>query len=177
MSRARGSTSTLRVQNTTSPKAARWWHEHALRPVWKRRGRATRLLYVIAFLLACTLLVGVTIALVLAAGGTRQRSVGAQTAIAPPKLLPPIAVSVTIRKALMGEGYVLTFKNDGEQHYKFDVTHQRETLNQATTFALRLDPGASKEIGWQEGHVFYPGDTVTVSHDGNEPRKWVVNPK
>lgn len=89
---------------------------------------------------------------------------------------PAMPVSVKVRKAALGEGYVLNFVNDGERHLKFDVTHERQTLNQATTFAVRLDPGRSQEVGWAEGHSFYPGDTVLLSHPDFESKRWVVNP-
>lgn len=89
---------------------------------------------------------------------------------------PVVPIKVGVRKAGMGDGYVLTFANDGERHLKFTVTHKRTTLNQQSSFSLRLDPGRSIEQGWNEGHTFYPGDTVVISHDDFSNRELIVDP-
>lgn len=91
--------------------------------------------------------------------------------------LPLVPVTVTIRKALMGEGYVCNFMNDGERHLKFTVLHKRESLKQQDSFSMRLDPGQSQEVGWAENRVFYPGDVIEIQHPDFRSREWQLNPR
>lgn len=95
---------------------------------------------------------------------------------APPQL-PLVPIQVTVRKAAMGEGFVCNFENTGERHLKFVIIHKRPTLNQQDRIEMRLDPGRSSELGWREGHVFYPGDIVGIQHPDFRGRDFVLNPK
>lgn len=108
-----------------------------------------------------------------AGGGGANRPFGALVQ----KILDPVPARITVRKALMGEGYVIQVYNDSERYLKFTVTHKRPTLKQASTFIVALDHGGFEEVGWKEGHIFYPGDLVEISHGDYRSVEYVVNPK
>jgi hypothetical protein len=120
----------------------------------------------------------VVIILAYNAGAARRVSPSTRT-IAPSvfaQSLPVIPIKLGVHKAAWGEGYVVTFVNDGERYLKFTVTHKRTTLNQGGTFELRLQPNTSVEQGWNEGHTFYPGDTVIIEHPEFSRREIIVDP-
>jgi hypothetical protein len=88
--------------------------------------------------------------------------------------LKPVAVTVGFRpSALMGLGqnsFVATIRNEGTLLRKVTIIAKNSSLNTQKVFEYdEWSPGQVREIGWQEGWKFYPGDAVVISAPGYLP--------
>ena len=88
-------------------------------------------------------------------------------------------ISASFRKALLGEGYVLTLQNKSPKTLSLGITASDTGLQKSKTFRVVLDavtpsPAGvgvyampmNKEIGYREGWTFVSGDSVEIVCSG-----------
>jgi hypothetical protein len=83
--------------------------------------------------------------------------------------LPAMPVSIAYRKAVMGPGLVVIFKNQTQRSLSLSATFTNPTLHQQQTFRVDLAPMGSREVGHLEGWNFASGDTVKLAHADYKP--------
>ena len=78
---------------------------------------------------------------------------------------PEMPIELNYRKALMGPGLVIVFKNTSTRHLSMAATFVNPTLKKEENYRLDLSPGIVKEIGHIEGWAFSSGDVIKLTHN------------
>ncbi len=81
---------------------------------------------------------------------------------------PALPVSVGLRKALIGGGYVAVFSTTVKQELPLLVTLRSKALGTAKQFQLRVPATGSVELGSREGAQIDPADEVQVENTNYE---------
>ena len=82
--------------------------------------------------------------------------------------LPEVTVSLSFRKAILGNGSVAMIKNTSPQAASISLAFLRTSTNQQKTIDTVIDSSKTKEIGEREGWAFLQGDTIQVSQPGHK---------
>lgn len=77
---------------------------------------------------------------------------------------PDMPLVVTKRQSLVGRGLVVQFNNQTNRRLTVTVVFENKEKNQRWDGAINIPPNGQVEVGWLEGWMFEPGETVTVSH-------------
>lgn len=81
---------------------------------------------------------------------------------------PAMPVSVRLRKALFGGGYVADFSTTVKQELPLLVTVMSKALGTAKQFQLRVPASGSVELGSHEGAQIDPADEIQVENTNYE---------
>jgi hypothetical protein len=76
---------------------------------------------------------------------------------------PPLAVVVSDRESVVGDGKVLVFHNQTGNQITVSMHVERDGKT-AGRWAVPVPPNGSSEFGWAQGWPFKRGDKVTLSH-------------
>ncbi len=87
---------------------------------------------------------------------------------------PPMPIQITTRRAFLGEGLVLTFRNNSARMLAVEVKLTNPTFNKTRTFELVINPGLVKEISYAEGWPGASGDLVEVMHQDYDTLKATI---
>ena len=88
---------------------------------------------------------------------------------------PEIPVSMSLRKAMMGPGYVAMFDTTVKSPVPVLVTVKSAALGTVKKFELHLNPNVTTELGHAEGAVIEKGDTITVENNNYSSVTFTVN--
>ena len=88
---------------------------------------------------------------------------------------PAIPVSMSLRKAMMGPGYVAMFNTTVKSSVSVLVTVKSAALGTVKKFELHLNPNVTTELGHAEGAVIENGDTITVENNNYSSVTFTVN--
>jgi hypothetical protein len=78
-------------------------------------------------------------------------------------------IEISYRKAPMGPGLVVDFKNRSNRSLSVAATFTNPTLHQEKTFRVDVPDNGVKEFGHLEGWAFASGDTIKVAHKEYKP--------
>lgn len=83
--------------------------------------------------------------------------------------LPEMPIEITYRKALMGPGLVVAFKNRSTRSLSVAATFTNPTLRQEKAFRVDIPANGVTEFGHREGWAFASGDSIKVVHNEYKP--------
>jgi hypothetical protein len=91
---------------------------------------------------------------------------------------PFVPITMNVRSATLGEGQVAVLTNTSRSTlWRVKISCESHDLHQAKTFTIAAwESGETYEIGWMEGWVFVPGETVTISCESYRDRTFTVPP-
>lgn len=81
---------------------------------------------------------------------------------------PVMPIRAAVRRAVLGDGLVLSIHNQSNRNLAFLVSCTNPTLKTTKTFRMDIAAGLAKELGHLEGWRFASGDIVVVSHNDYE---------
>jgi hypothetical protein len=87
---------------------------------------------------------------------------------------PDLPVVVTQRPSLAGQGLVAQFNNQTNSQLTVSLVFENKRSNQRKEGSINIPPNGTVEIGWLEGWMFEPGETVTLSHPNYKTKKWSI---
>ena len=80
-----------------------------------------------------------------------------------------LPINLTVRKAMMGAGFVLQIHNQSGKSLPLKITLTNPTFNKTKTFDMVADAApVPREIGHLEGWTLAPGDIIRVTSEGFE---------
>jgi hypothetical protein len=79
---------------------------------------------------------------------------------------PDLPVRVSFRPAWMGQGMVITLRNDASEPLSLRVEIQDPSAHRSKAFALDVSPGGTADIGHAQGWLAASGQTITVAATG-----------
>lgn len=82
---------------------------------------------------------------------------------------PVMPIRAAVRRAVLGDGLVLSIHNQSNRNLAFLVSCTNPTLKATKNFRMDIAAGMAKELGHLEGWRFASGDIVVVSHNDYEP--------
>jgi len=82
---------------------------------------------------------------------------------------PELPVTMSLRKAVMGPGYVAVFNTTVKSPVTVLATLKSAALGTSKQFELRLNPTTATELGHLEGAVIERGDTITLENNNYSP--------
>lgn len=88
---------------------------------------------------------------------------------------PALPVNMSLRKAMMGPGYVAKFSTTVKDSVPVIVTVKSAALGTTKRFELHLNPITTTELGHAEGATIEKGDTITIENNNFSPATFVVN--
>ena len=88
-----------------------------------------------------------------------------------------LPITMSLRKALLGPGYVAIFKTTIKDSVPVLVTLDSAALGTRKKFELQLSAVGATELGHVEGAVIQDNDTITVENTKYTPAKFTVNGK
>jgi hypothetical protein len=81
-----------------------------------------------------------------------------------PFVKPTVPVVVTYRDSAWGQGKVAIFSNQTSNRLTIGVRFENKKSNQQKSGSIDLEPNGKTEIGWLEGWMFEPGETIEITH-------------
>jgi hypothetical protein len=78
---------------------------------------------------------------------------------------PELPVTTSLRKAVLGPGYVAVFTTTVKSPISILVTLKSSALGTTKRFELHLNPATATELGHLEGAVIEDGDTITIENN------------
>jgi hypothetical protein len=78
---------------------------------------------------------------------------------------PELPIEINYRRALMGPGLVVSFKNASNRHLAVVATFYNPTLKKEDSYRLDLAPQIPQEVGHAEGWAFASGDSIKIIHN------------
>ena len=84
---------------------------------------------------------------------------------------PQMPVSVSLRKALLGGGYVAVFVTTVKQDFPILVTVKSKALGTSQQFRVNLPATGTAELGRAEGASIEPADELLLENQNYEPRR------
>ncbi len=78
---------------------------------------------------------------------------------------PELPVTMSLRKAMMGPGYVAVFNTTVKSPISVLAKLRSASLGTTKQFELHLNPNAATELGHVEGAVIENGDTITLENN------------
>lgn len=88
---------------------------------------------------------------------------------------PELPVTLGLRKAMMGPGYVAVFNTTVKSSVPVLATIKSTALGSTKQFELHLNPSASTELGHMEGATIENGDTITLENKNFTSVTFTVN--
>ena len=77
---------------------------------------------------------------------------------------PALPVTLSLRKAMMGPGYVAVFSTTVKAPVSVLATLKSAALGTSKQFELHLNPSVATELGHLEGATIEAGDTITLEN-------------
>ena len=87
---------------------------------------------------------------------------------------PEIPLTMSVRKALTGPGYVAVFNTTTKSPVSAIATLNSKSLGTTKRFELHVNPTVASELGHLEGAVIEEGDTITVENQSHSPLTFTV---
>jgi hypothetical protein len=116
---------------------------------------------IVYLLLGAGAVVAILIAVIVGIG------VGRASKTPPVPATPPVPVSITYRRSLVGNGYVFRITDTGSQELFCTATVRNSTVWKQ--YRLDLRPTQIKEIGQLQGWEAFPNDSCEVEADNFTP--------
>lgn len=88
---------------------------------------------------------------------------------------PALPVSMSLRKAMMGPGYVAMFNTTVKSPVPVLVTVKSAALGTIKKFELHLKPNTTTELGHAEGAAIGKDDIVTIENNNYSSVTFTVN--
>ena len=88
---------------------------------------------------------------------------------------PVLPVKMSLRKAMMGPGYVAIFNTTVKNPVPVLVTVKSAALGTAKKFELHLNPNTPAELGHLEGAVIENGDSITLENNNYSSASFTVS--
>lgn len=82
---------------------------------------------------------------------------------------PPMPVTVSLRKAMLGGGYVAVFSTTVKQDFPVLVTVRSPALGTSKQFRVQLNASGTSELGRAEGAVVDIDDELLIENANFEP--------
>ena|SRR6266849_3959068 len=89
---------------------------------------------------------------------------------------PKLPVTMALRRAMLGPGYVAVFNTTIKSPVSVLATIKSKALSTTKKFELHLDPSTATELGYREGATIEAGDTITLENNNYSPVSFVVSP-
>jgi hypothetical protein len=87
---------------------------------------------------------------------------------------PKLPVTMSLRKALTGPGYVAIFQTTVKARVPVLATVKSTALGTSKRFELHLDPVGQTELGHLEGAVIEPGDVIILENTNFSPAAFTL---
>jgi hypothetical protein len=87
-----------------------------------------------------------------------------------PFVKPAVPVVVSYRESVWGRGKVAIFSNQTANRLTIGVRFENKAVNQQKAGTIDLEPNGKMEIGWMEGWMFVPGETIEITHPDFSPK-------
>lgn len=87
---------------------------------------------------------------------------------------PDLPLSLAVRKALTGPGYVAVFETTVKEPVAALATLTSKALGTAKKFEVRVSPTVPYELGHLEGAVIEAGDTLVLENQNYSPRSFTI---
>lgn len=88
---------------------------------------------------------------------------------------PELPVTMSLRKAMMGPGYVAVFNTTIKSPVSVLANIKSAALGTTKQFELHLSPNAPTELGHMEKAVIEKGDTITLENNNYSAVTFTVN--
>lgn len=88
---------------------------------------------------------------------------------------PELPVTLSLRKAVMGPGFVAAFNTTIKSPISVLVTIKSAALGTTKQLELHLNPTGPAEIGHLEGAIIEAGDTITLENSNYSSATFTVN--
>jgi hypothetical protein len=89
---------------------------------------------------------------------------------------PKLPVTLALRKAMMGPGFVAVFSTTVKSSVPVLATIRSSALGTTKQFELHLNPSVATELGHLEGATIETGDVITLENQNYSPVSFTVNP-
>lgn len=89
---------------------------------------------------------------------------------------PELPVTMGLRKALTGPGYVAVFNTTVKSPVSVLATLKSAALGTTKQFELHLNPTSATELGYLEGATIEAGDTISLENSNYSTVTFTVTP-